>query len=70
MIRLSEAKIIASFEVRTHFGLIECDIHVPGAKKKVFEEMIPIFKNIEVSRKDIRAFMQPHAAKHNILNGK
>jgi hypothetical protein len=31
------------------FGVIECDINVPNHLRKYFEEMRPVFKNVEIS---------------------
>jgi G:T-mismatch repair DNA endonuclease (very short patch repair protein) len=31
------------------FGVIECDIKVPNHLRKYFEEMCPVFKNVEIS---------------------
>ncbi|BFZ13860.1 hypothetical protein BsWGS_16899 [Bradybaena similaris] len=65
----TEDQIIEAVKDGSLFGLVECNIEVPDVHKEKFSEMTPIFKNIEVSRKDIGAFMQAHAEKHNILNG-
>ena len=48
------------------FGFVECDIEVPEHLKEYFSEMTPIFKNTEVSLKDIGEFMQEYAKQHNI----
>ena len=39
------------------FGLIECDVLVPESLKECFEEMAPIFKNVELSRKHLSKHM-------------
>ena len=46
------------------FGFVECDIEVPDHLKDYFSEMAPIFKNTEVSLKDIGKFMQEYAKQH------
>ena len=45
---------------------MECDIEVPDHLKDYFSEMAPIFKNTEVSLKDIGQHMQDYAKEHNI----
>ena len=35
------------------FGLIECDIQVPDHLRDYFEEMPPIFKNVEITYNDV-----------------
>ena len=41
-------------------------MEVPQSLRKRFEEMTPIFKNIEVNLKDVGEFMQEYAREHNI----
>ena len=48
------------------FGFVECDIHVPDHLKDYFSEMTPIFKNTEVSLKDVSEYMQNYAKEHGI----
>ena len=48
------------------FGFVECDIEVPDHFKDYFSEMTPIFKNTEVSLKDVWQHMQDYAKEHNI----
>ncbi|RUS83075.1 hypothetical protein EGW08_009161 [Elysia chlorotica] len=49
------------------FGLVQCDITVPESLRSYFSEMPPIFKNIEVSRKDIGPFMGKYASENKLL---
>ncbi|GFN90296.1 Zinc finger protein 546-like [Plakobranchus ocellatus] len=49
------------------FGLVRCDIKVPGSLQNHFSEMPPIFKNKEVSRNDIGSFMCNFADEHKLL---
>ena len=48
------------------FGFVECDIEVPDHLKDYFSEMTPIFKNTEVSLKDVCQHMQEYAKEHKI----
>ena len=48
------------------FGFVKCDIEVPDQLKDYFSEMTPIFKNTDVSLKDIGEFMQEYAKDHSI----
>ena len=50
------------------FGCVECDIHVPDALKPYFEEMPPIFKNVDITREDIGPFMQEFAEENGIMS--
>jgi hypothetical protein len=48
--------------------LLEVDIKVPDDLKSKFAEMPPIFKNIEVSRDDIRDHTKAYAEERNVMN--
>ena len=50
------------------FGLVECDIRVPDTLLQDFDEMPPIFKNIEISRNDIGDHMKAYAEKEGLMN--
>ena len=50
------------------FGLVECDIRVPNTLLQDFEEMPPIFKNIEISRNYIGDHMKAYAEKEGLMN--
>ena len=50
------------------FGCVECDLHVPEHLKQYFEEMTPIFKNIDISRNDIGHHMKTFGESHEIMN--
>ena len=63
---LSQDQIIKYIQDGQLFGFVECDIEVPEHLKEYFSEMTPIFKNTEVSLKDIGEFMQEYAKQHNI----
>ena len=49
-------------------GATEVDIHVPEALRAKFEEMTPIFKNIEISMDDIGPHMRQFAEEHEIMS--
>ena len=59
-VRLTEAEIITGIEHGLLFGALECDIAVPEHLRTVFEEMTPIFKNIDVTENDIGDYMQDY----------
>ena len=63
----SQKQILSAVRKNYLFGVVECDIHVPDHLKPKFSEMCPIFKNIEVERKDIGEYMGAFAEKHNIM---
>ena len=46
------------------FSFVECAIEVPDHLKDYFSEMTPIFKNTEVSLKDVGQHMQEYAKEH------
>ena len=50
------------------FGLVECDVKVPENLRSKFDEMPPIFKNVEVSFDDIGEWMQEFATEHQLLS--
>ncbi|KAK3698053.1 hypothetical protein QZH41_010824 [Actinostola sp. cb2023] len=49
------------------FGVVECDVRVPESLKEKFSEMCPIFKNIEISRKDIEEYMKQFAEDNDMM---
>jgi hypothetical protein len=55
---MSMENILAPFRNETLFGCVECYIHVPDNLRDHFQEMCPIFKNIDISRNDIGEFMK------------
>ena len=48
------------------FGFVECDIKAPDHLRSHFEEITPIFKNMEVQLEDIGEFMEKFAHDHKI----
>ena len=59
--QLSFEKILAEIKDGSLFGFVLCDIHTPGTLKKLFEELPPMFKNVEASREDIGDHMRNYA---------
>ena len=49
------------------FGAVEVDIHVPDHLKPKFEEMTPIFKNVDISLDDIGPHMKAFAEEHECM---
>ncbi|XP_066278985.1 uncharacterized protein [Branchiostoma lanceolatum] len=65
--KMSEDQIRHAICAGELFGVIECDISVPEEHKKNFEEMPPIFKNVDISIDDIGPFMKQYAETNNIM---
>ena len=51
--KLDHSMVLKSIRDGKFFGFIECDINVPESLRDKFSEMSPIFKNIDVSRKEL-----------------
>ncbi len=49
------------------FGLVQCSIQVPDDLKEYFEDMPPIFKNVEISRNDIGEHMKDYCEENGLL---
>ena len=63
---LNQDQIIQYIQDRHLSGFVECDTEVPDHLKDYFSEMAPIFKNTEVSLKDVTQHMQQYAKEHSI----
>ena len=63
---LNQNQIIQYIQDGCLFGFVECDIEVPDHPKDYFSEMNPIFKNTEVSLKDVGQHMQEYAKEYKI----
>ena len=61
---LNQIQIIQYIRDGHLFGFVECDIEVPNHLKDYFSEMTPIFKNTEVSLKDVGQHTQEYAREH------
>lgn len=64
---LAVSQFLPAIKNNDLFGVVECDIHVPDHLKPKFNEMSPIFKNMEVARDDIGKFMKAFAEEHKIM---
>ena len=64
---MTSQQILSGVRAGTVFGMIECDICVPGELRKHFAEMQPVFKNIRLIREDIGPVMRRYAEEHNIM---
>ena len=64
---MTQHQIITAVLDGTLFGMVECDVCVPGELQDHFAEMQPIFKNTMVTRNDIGPFMRDYAEEHDIM---
>ena len=55
---MTESEIISAIESESFFGLVECDVHVPTDLQSKFQEMPPIFKNVNIGREDLSPLMK------------
>ena len=65
---MNEQKILEAIEEGTLFGLVECDIKMPEHLRTHFDEMTPIFKNIDVSLEDIGEPMKKYAEQNKLMS--
>ena len=63
---LNQDQIIKYIKDGCLFGFVECNIHVPDHLKDYLSEMTHIFKNTEVSLKDVGQHIQEYAKEHPI----
>ena len=63
---LNQDQIIRFIQDGHLFGFVECDIEVPDYLKDYFSKMTQIFKNTDVSLKDVDEFMQQYAKDHSV----
>ena len=64
---MTQAEVLEAIKTGQLFGLVQCDLHVPPALEPHFQEMPPIFKNVEVGREDIGDYMRQYAEEHHLL---
>ena len=64
--RLNKGQLINVIKHGVLFVFVECDIKVPDHLRGHFEEMTPIFKNMEVQLEDIGEFMEKFANDNKI----
>lgn len=67
-VRSTEDDIIASVDDETLFGYVEWDIHESNKHKEKFSKMMPMFKNIEVSRNDICDYTRDYDENNKLLS--
>ena len=46
------------------FGFVKCDVNVPEELREEFEDLPPVFKNVEISRDDIGPTMKEYALQY------
>ncbi len=63
----SESDLINAIKNEKIFGMVECDIEVPQNKRKYFEELTPIFKNVDISINDIGENMKKYCLDNDLL---
>ena len=61
------AVIVRRIQSGEFFGFVECDISVPENLRDKFSEMSPVFKNVQVSRKELSPHMLRFAEKSGYL---
>ena len=61
------AVIVRRIKSGEFFGFIECDNSVPEKLRDKFSEMSPVFKNVQVSRKELSPHMLRFAEKSGYL---
>ena len=49
------------------FGLVECDLRIPPHLTHTFEEMPPIFKNVQITRDDIGEHMKQYSEREGLM---
>ena len=64
----SKDDILDSVQNDKLFGLVQCDIHVPENLQPHFSEMPPIFKNVDVGKKDIGSHMKDFCENNKLLS--
>ena len=65
---LSVQQICNLVQKEAIFGVVQCDIEVPEELREEFAEFPPIFKNVDISRKDIGEHMLKFAEDRNLLS--
>ena len=65
LFRMSQKAILQGIEDELIFGIAEVDIHVPELLKPYFEDLTPIFKNIDVTMADIGPTMRTFCSEND-----
>ena len=63
----SPTQLLEEVRQGSFFGAVEVDLHVPDHLKPKFEEMTPIFKNVEISLDDIGPHMKQFAEENECM---
>ena len=63
----SPTQLLEEVRQGNFFGAVEVDIHVPDHLKPKFQEMTPIFKNVDISLDDIGEHMATFAQQHQCM---
>ena len=58
--RMTQNEVLEHIKSGRIFGAVEVDLHVPEHLKPHFQEMPPIFKNVNVTKADIGDYMQDY----------
>ncbi|CAB4002579.1 Hypothetical predicted protein [Paramuricea clavata] len=64
---MTTQSIINAVKGETLLGCVECDIRVPEHLRDHFQEMCPIFKNVEISGEDIGDYMKTYAEENDVM---
>ena len=56
--KLNANELLELIRTDQYFGAVICDIHVPAHLESAFAEMLPIFKNVDISINDVGSFMK------------
>ena len=63
---MTQQKVLENIAEGNLFGIVECDISVPGHLNVLFRRNATYFKKISISRDDIGEFMYSYAVQHEI----
>ena len=66
---MDESRIRTLITSGDMFGFIKCTVKVPSHLQPQYSDFCPIFKNVEICRDDIGAYMKDFATKNGYLKG-
>lgn len=64
---LSEDQLLQRVKEESFFGCVVVDIETPDILKQKFSEMTPVFRNVDISRKDIGDHMRQFAEENDVM---
>ena len=64
----TQRQLLRRVQEGTFFGALEVDIDTPPHLRAKFNEMTPIFKNVEIERTQVGQHMQAFAEQHDIMS--